>query len=642
MIKKLIALCLTAALLLSMLAACDIPFFDGGATLFIYMCGSNLETKQGQASKNIDELLSADTGDLNIVIQTGGAKQWRGHDIDDRAAQRYEIKDGELVLLDTLEQLNMGDAQTLTDFLQWGQENYKTSRNMLVLWDHGGGAAKGVCFDENYGFDGLTLTELRSALDSARLKHKFELIGFDACLMASIETAVAVKDYADYMVASEEIEPSGGWDFKVLAEAYAAGTEPIEVGKAVCDSYMAKCEKNGNEKLSTLSVFDLSYTDKMLEQFNFAVELIQAAMADKELSSEIIHALKSVVKFGGGSSYLGSANMIDLIDVFNHTPNLTTDILPEPEYDDMTGIWEAVYTFVPYRAVNEYRSVCGVSFYYPISYDKNEIDSYIDLGLIEPYNQFLKAFYQNIPDTTVAFTDKGSIGGDGAFTVSFTPDSVYYLNSVDYILMSTDKDGVRHTLCSDNDVTVDQETMEYRSNFKGTTLALDGHKMFSATLIRVEGGYVEYNTPVIVNGKRTNLVYDFIYNWDDEINGGYYLIYGIWDSYDESGLPSNNVLPIKQGDKVKVLTETKTVNGRSTEVFSDEFTIGENGGQITEIPLDGKEYQYVYVASDLFGNTFFSDMATFEMTVSYEELLENPLPDNTYAAKVTGIEPYTP
>ena len=59
------------------------------------MCGSNLETKQGLAGKNIDEILQADIGrDMNVVIETGGAQTWRSHGIDNSAIQRYEVKDG--------------------------------------------------------------------------------------------------------------------------------------------------------------------------------------------------------------------------------------------------------------------------------------------------------------------------------------------------------------------------------------------------------------------------------------------------------------------------------------------------------------------------------------------------------------------
>ena len=188
--KRIIALLLTCVLTASALSACgNSNTTTEGRTLFIYMCGSNLETKQGLASKNIDELLSADKGDTNIVIQTGGANTWRHHNISSSKSQRYEIKDGKLNLLESFEQKNMGEAETLTDFLKWGQEKYPTNHNMLILWDHGGGSAKGVCFDENYSFDALTLTELNSALKKAKLKNKYDIIGFDACLMASIETA---------------------------------------------------------------------------------------------------------------------------------------------------------------------------------------------------------------------------------------------------------------------------------------------------------------------------------------------------------------------------------------------------------------------------------------------------------------------
>lgn len=73
-------------------------------TLFIYLCGSDLETKQGLASKNIDELLSVDIpDDARIIIQTGGSTTWRSHDISHEKLQRYEVRDRQLRLLDELD-----------------------------------------------------------------------------------------------------------------------------------------------------------------------------------------------------------------------------------------------------------------------------------------------------------------------------------------------------------------------------------------------------------------------------------------------------------------------------------------------------------------------------------------------------------
>ena len=129
--KRIIAIILTCFLISSALSSCgNSGGTREGRTLFIYMCGSNLETKQGLAGKNIDELLAADTDGLNIVIQTGGAKTWRSHDISESNNQRYEIKDGKLTLLKDLSQENMGEADTLTDFLKWGQEEYPTENNI--------------------------------------------------------------------------------------------------------------------------------------------------------------------------------------------------------------------------------------------------------------------------------------------------------------------------------------------------------------------------------------------------------------------------------------------------------------------------------------------------------------------------------
>lgn len=178
-------------------------------SVYLYLCGSNLETKMGAAGKNIDEILAADLPDgANIVIETGGAGKWRSHDIPSDKLCRYTVKDGKLCEEQRLDSASMGDAQTLSDFIGYCLENYPAKRTALILWDHGGGASGEVCFDENYGMDCLTPAELKKALGSQ--EAHFDVIGFDACLMATNETAALMHEYADYMLASEEISPSGG------------------------------------------------------------------------------------------------------------------------------------------------------------------------------------------------------------------------------------------------------------------------------------------------------------------------------------------------------------------------------------------------------------------------------------------------
>lgn len=621
MIKRIIAICLLIAIL-SALAACgdadsgsaqpaaesaagNGEGSDKGRTLFIYMCGSNLETKQGLASKNISELLAADTGDLNIVIQTGGAATWRSHNISAAANQRYEIRDGELVLIETLSQLNMGDPETLTDFLVWGQENYPTERSMLVLWDHGAGAAKGICFDENYSFDGLSLMELHDAIIDVNLIYPFEIIGFDACLMGMYEVAALINDNARYMVASEEIEPSGGWDYKALAEAYASDMEPLEVGKVICDSYMEKCRAKGKDLLATLSVFDLSFINDMRLAFAETAGIIYNGIDDPQCSSYIIEAMNTCEKFGGDNAYQGAANMLDLISFMR---NVTEDV----SYNTV-DIFLAVQSFVPYCVCSDHRKLGGVSFYYPMVYDRKEIEGYISLGICDEYNDYLTQFYLNTPKVTVEYTDKGSVNGDGAFTVSLTPASIGYLSRINYVLMQTDGDGERHILCASSDVDRDWDSMTFTSRFNGVGLALGSHRLFN-TSISENYEFDTFSAPVVVNGEQTSLRFAYMKITDAYHTEPYYRITGLWSGYDENGLPNNDFVPLQPGDRVQVATDVILKNGKSTEILGEEFVIGGDGGSISEIPLDDGEYQYVFVATDIFGNSFFSDMATFELS----------------------------
>lgn len=119
---------------------------------------------------------------------------------------------------------NMGDENTLKEFINFTYANYEADYYDLVMWNHGGGAILGFGADENYDYDALTLTEISSGLKKTQFigeGNKFEWVGFDACLMGMIEVADVMSDYAKYMIASEKVEAGAGWDyscFRVLGD----------------------------------------------------------------------------------------------------------------------------------------------------------------------------------------------------------------------------------------------------------------------------------------------------------------------------------------------------------------------------------------------------------------------------------------
>ena len=609
----------------------------GSTSLFIYLCGSDLETKQSIATIALKELLTAEVpDDMNIIIQTGGAKKWRNFDISSEVSQRYEVKNGELKLIESLsENKNMGDAATLADFASWCDTNYRSERNMMILWDHGAGSARGVCFDEIYSYDPLTLTELNEAFSKADLKSKYDILGFDACLMATFETAISVKDYADYMIASQDIEPSCGWGLKTVAETFSKQPDAKETGKIIVDDFVERCRsKNKNDFLSTLSVFDLNKTDLVIDTFNAVMKLGEEQnYASEKKDAGFINAMRDCEHFGGNSLESGYSNMLDLVDLI-----LCLGVINDVTVDLIAAVSNE---FVVYYANCGDRNNNGVSFYCPFVYNAQEIDTYLALDINEPYNEILKSIYLNIPETTVEFADRGSIAEDGAFQVSLTPESSRYAGNINYVLMTVDENGKQTAIAADNDIHKDWENLNFKTNFRGITLALNGHPMFYKTIVGNDS-YITFSTPVKVNGEVRDYRFSFIWN-KEEFNGGHYLPGGLWGGYDENGIPSKEIFSLKPDDKIQVAEGiTMDENGKLVTVFGEEFVLGDEEPEIAELPLSEKTYQYYFVVTDIFGNQFASDTATFEMTKTYDELINDPLPDGEYAAKVTKIDVYEP
>ena len=239
---------------------------DATCSIFIYICGSNLESKYGLASENIDELLGADIPDsTTVIIETGGTSRWWSTEwIAEDTLQRYIIRDHQLELQEEMENASMGSAPVFGDYLRWGQENYWADRNILVLWDHGGSSAEGVCYDENFGYDYLNRAELSEAFDRADLPERFDLICLDTCYMGSLANASLFSHYGRYMTASQTIVPGPGMDYKTLVERSSlSGLE--ELGKELCDTFMTKSAETGRADEAQLAFYDLDAASLFLE-----------------------------------------------------------------------------------------------------------------------------------------------------------------------------------------------------------------------------------------------------------------------------------------------------------------------------------------------------------------------------------------
>lgn len=231
------------------------------ATVMIYMNGSSLESEYGYATGDIKEMLSATLSDnVNVIIQTGGTKEWKSKGISSTHSQRFKISDGKLMLLDdSLPQLDITKEETLEDFIKYCGTNYPADRNILILWNHGGGVVYGYGYDEVSGTDdsALTIDEIQTATRNSGIK--FEAVCFDACLMGGLESACALSDVADYMVASEDFEYGDGWQYQnwLSLLGYNSSTPFPDLAKIMVDDFIA--DSNSEDSNGVLCLVDLRY-----------------------------------------------------------------------------------------------------------------------------------------------------------------------------------------------------------------------------------------------------------------------------------------------------------------------------------------------------------------------------------------------
>ena len=253
---------------------------NGGAeqkacTVMIYMIGSNLESRLGNATKDLEEIDGAGLSydNYNVIAYTGGSTRWVGNVPCDRNCVLDMSLEGEdRIVAQTNGNANMGLPETLSAFLNYCGENYPAQHNVLILWDHGGGPLWGYGVDELYDSDSLLLDEMQAAMDASVFKggtdgKKLDLVGFDACLMGSLECMTIWQEYADFYVGSEELEPGDGWNYEFLKVLEEAGTYSGggHFAKAVGNSILTAFEKYYDGKKSatynpdlTLACIDLS------------------------------------------------------------------------------------------------------------------------------------------------------------------------------------------------------------------------------------------------------------------------------------------------------------------------------------------------------------------------------------------------
>jgi hypothetical protein len=257
------------------------PEAGGSWTVLVYGLGDN--NLEAALLRDLEEMTAVPPAALSFVVLADRSPEYTDEALpgigDWDTAKVLSVGPGGFTEEADLGELNLGDPAVLTDFVTRTIAGHPADHYALVLWNHGSPA--GVGSDESHG-DVLSTPEIaagaRAGLDAAGVP-RFDLIGFDACLMGAYEVAASVAPLADYMVASEELEPNEGWDysaFGILAEQPDTVTA-LGLGREIVSRFLATSAV-GDSSI-TMSLLDLSQVGGLVASLDALNEAIAPDMA---------------------------------------------------------------------------------------------------------------------------------------------------------------------------------------------------------------------------------------------------------------------------------------------------------------------------------------------------------------------------
>ena len=567
------------------------------------MNGSDLESEYSAGTDDLYEMMKVGSNDnINIIVETGGTNKWNNHYVDPSQNQRWLIQQNKMKHLADLGEKNMGSGDTLRDFVTWGVENYPAQKHVLILWNHGGGAISGFGYDEKYNYDTLLLAELKRGLDEAykATNKKLEIIGFDACLMASLETANMAAPYANYLLASTELEPAMGWEYtSFLKQASKGNIGGSELGKEIANGFIQDAQAKSQGDLVTLSVINLKNIGGLTKTFEGFISKANEGIRDLGTFNGISSSVSRSESYGGQSPEEGYSNMIDLGDL---AKNLDSKYAKDRE-SITKGVKDAVVYQVKGKAKQD---SSGISIYFPYYNKENlvyELPIYQTIGFSEKYNQFLSRY------TEVASNDQTGVelvsesiqskGGNYRLTVK-DGDVNSVSNSVLVLGEKIDEDEI--LLYGGNPKTIyDEKLGQLEVDFNNKWMSLNGHLVYTCPA-NIQDDYIIYSLPVILNEEYANIR---IAKYEGEEE---YKIMGAWHGViPESMAVRKEIIPINEGDVIKPLFKVYNTKTKEIEdVQGDAFVVkGKSRVQLMDLP--NKEFVIGFCLDDYSLNQCYSE-----------------------------------
>lgn len=354
-------------------------------TVLIYMAGSNLESEGAIATADLMSLdfNKTSANKTRVLVYAGGTKVWyNGFNAEENAI--YELTSSGYTKLETYPLQSMGNVAAFKSFLDYAANKYKNSKYDLIIWDHGMGTLGSIA-DEKAN-DYLFVDEMKEVLETSVLtkKYKFDVVTFRTCLNATAEIANIFSDYANYMVASEEVTWGSSYS-NVLSflNSVEFNDDGITFSKKYLERYKKQMEEifDYNIQDSTYSIIDLKKFGNVYDSIN---EFFKNINVDNEYNN-IAKIRANLHQYGGDSNDFDTVDLFQLVTLLKSydegkanklITNLNNAIITNWSINDAS---HGISIYFPFKALREVQAM-HMNLYPKISFSPS-------------YYSFIKTFY---------------------------------------------------------------------------------------------------------------------------------------------------------------------------------------------------------------------------------------------------------
>ena len=596
----------------------------------------------GSGSQDLMAITStALPSNIRFIIQTGGSKKWTYPGINPNKIQRWIYDESGFNQLYEGPLENMGSQQGLENFLFFIEEenrknHFTPDHKFFIFWNHGEGSF-GAEYDEIFD-DKLYLKEMRNAFNSVYILNDenppFELLGFDACLMASAEAAKALSGIGKYYVASQDIE-FGGWNYNSWINAL--GENPsingAQLGKEIADSFIKLAVQQysvyqDQQIPNHLGVYDLTKAGKVYDMYSDLIgEILKDSIENPGVIAKVSEAASNSIYYASNDyEYFNTCDLKIFME------NIS-DLYPQAEkiinaLDECT-----LYT----RGLGHNAYSESLSVYYPgninnlnslfksIDYINNVTDNfdvktfyyYKSLGcLSNDYQLYLQSkglpygkpintsSLKRLSNVNIIFNNQEAC--KNIMEIELYDGMADYIQSGKLVLAQYDDFFDKITYFGDTSLAQVKDN-KIISDFSGKWLYIEDQPLY-VELIDKNNNFERYRGLVELNGVQSHII------CTKDLATGEIKISGIKDSSFPSDILARSIKPINKGDKIKPVYKTETGMWLQQNYDTGKTIKYKNNSQIiSEKTLpDGKYLQFVEV-SDIRGDVYNTPIVEIEI-----------------------------